>query len=186
VVDGGARDANRFDAARLDASNETSMGADAAPDDGGAIPRCSPLPDGSGRLTFRTSGGLTLDDHLGNDATCDSSWSQANGLVLSFFVPVPVDAGDNPTGILSARVPNAQLGMVGAGLPAIVDLLIMGQIWESTDMCTATLTGNERVGSGPSYKMTGSVACTSAVPEVFGRPPLTIVEFAFVASVTPN
>jgi len=78
------------------------------------------------------------------------------------------------------------LGITATGLPATVDLLIMGHIWESTAMCTATLAGNERVGSGPSFKMTGSIACTSAVPEVFGREALTIVKFEFVASVTPN
>jgi hypothetical protein len=122
---------------------------------------------------------------LGNDGTCDSAWSQGTDLFLVFFIPVPLgDAGGNPTGILSVQVPGAPPGLTGAGLLAAVDLLMSGHIWRSGTACTATLTGNELVGSGPSYKLTGSVNCTSALPETGGREPLTIVQFDFVASAT--
>jgi hypothetical protein len=185
VHDGPVVDANRFDASGADRSDGDAA-RESGLDDGGGTQRCSPLPDGTGRLTFVASGGAAFDIRLGNDGTCDSKWSQGTDLFLVFFIPVPLgDAGGNPTGLLSVQVPGAPPGLTGAGLLAGVDLLMSGHIWRSGTVCTATLTGNELVDSGPSYKLTGSVNCTAALPETGGREPLTIVQFDFVVSATP-
>jgi hypothetical protein len=181
--DGALPEANGFDAGRFDASDGSTV--DVPISDGG-IPKCTPLPDGTGHVVFQTSGGLTVDDRIGNDATCDSAWTADSGLVLSFFVPVPVgDAGGNPTGILSVRAPGSRPGVTTASEPATLNMLMTGHIWESSS-CTLSLTGNELVGGGPAYKITGSVTCAGPVPEVFGREALVLVKFEFVASATPN
>src|SRR5258705_2119210 len=94
---------------------DTDGDAGGSPEDGG-VPKCSPLPDGSGALTWKTTGGLALDVHLGNDEACNGSWSNGGGLLLTFFVPFPPgDAGMLPPGALSFDVSGAQPGATATG-----------------------------------------------------------------------
>src|SRR5262249_53043735 len=119
----------------------------------GGIPKGTPLPDGSGNLRLKTTGGLTLDVRLGNDQTFDGTWTPTEDLLLTFFVPVPpVDAEALPPGLLSINIPDAQPGATATAMPTSLEFLSSGRIWSSSTACTSVLSTNQKLSAGPAYK----------------------------------
>jgi hypothetical protein len=182
VVDGSAV------ADRTTDEGSTSDAADAgATSDEGGLPRCAPLADGKGNLELKTSGGLALDVHLGNEDACNASWSSMGGLLVTFFVPVTADDGGAlPAAALSINVLAAQPGMVTTGAAASVDFLSSGHIWNGTDECVADISMNQSLDGGSAYEVTGSLSCSRPLPEAFGNTALTIVKLSFVVAATPS
>jgi len=159
-----------------------------SPSEGGGSVRC--LPDGSGSLTLRTSGALSLDVQLGNQDSCDGSWS-LTGLSMTYFIPLGSDAGAK--GILSVVVDGIAPGATVTGKPVSFSLL-GGGIWVSPTpwpdggvgppACSVDITLDQRVGSSSSYKVAGTVHCGSAIPNSSpGEAALEVRQLDFVNAV---
>jgi hypothetical protein len=152
--------------------------------EGGGVGGCTPLTDGSGFLTFQTSGGLDLDLHLGNLDSCNGYWKQGGGVGITYFVPTPPsDATDNNTAILNLDVDGVNQGEMATGKTATFNLTGSGHIWSSPDVCAVNITTNARVGTGTTYKVGGTVTCKAAVPEVFHHGDLVVQKLEFMIGV---
>jgi hypothetical protein len=182
--DGAAADAGG-DGESSDAGASDAQQDDAQTSDAGR--QC--LPDGSGSLRFRTTGALTIDDTLGDSDSCNGAWN-GQQLIVTYFVPVPVPDGGNPTGILSIQVDGLAPGATVSGKPVMFSQ-VGPSIWDSPvpnddaglrdAACSVDITLDQQIGTTNAYKVQGSVHCSAPVPNVFaGHPALQVDQFDFV------
>jgi hypothetical protein len=183
--DSGSHDATGTDEVAMvpDAGSdrEEPTGSDASDDVTLGTGGCVPLTDGSGFLTFKASGGIDLDLHLGNLDSCNGYWTQTGGVGIVYFIPVPVTPqSSNDKAILSVDASGVSKGMTATGRSALFSVTGGGSIWSSQDLCKVDITTNELVGNGSTYKVGGSVHCTAPVPGIGQAKPLTVSQFDFL------
>jgi hypothetical protein len=156
-----AGDAAPADDARLEPDSDSSNR-----DDGGSPPSAC-LPDGTGRLAFKSSGGFVADYEQGNDGFCAGEGSDTDSLVLLNWV-VPVSGTDLKASV-SVSIAGLSRGQSGAGKAATFGALLAGDkgnIWMHSN-CLAQITADVPLGSvsgsGALYKLVGTVECPGSI-----------------------
>jgi hypothetical protein len=151
------------DAAVADASLDAAAG-DAAP----FIADC--LPDGTGHLNLTTTGALSLDVQLGNNAYCTGGGT-ATKVGYTFEYDTVWQPGGSQHVLVNVIVPTGSRDQTGT---ASVSVQI--QTYTNPDLsdaqqwigpCTANITTNTQYASNNvylSYKIGGIVTCASPLP----------------------
>jgi hypothetical protein len=144
------------------------------------------LPDGSGRLALRTSGGLAIDLVAGNDFFCPGAAGEMGNAYLNWVVPVP---GNELRAAFNITIDKLARGETGTGKSMEVAVLIageMGNIWNTRDLCKVDVTANTQAASSPMtiYKVSGVIRCSAPIVGI-RQPsqPLTIQRFEFTSAV---
>jgi hypothetical protein len=176
----------------VDAASEASA------NDAGFVAQC--LPDGNGRLTLVTTGGLALNVQQGNDADCSLGSGPLNMLDGSGYTlgtDAPLAGGNGKHLEIYIAVPGALQGDMGS-YSAQVEILTYSDAVHLSDEkkwqgnCTVDITMMQKIAQTTAvwtYEVTGSVTCSTPLASMTidggagGDPALQITTLTFVTAV---